>query len=70
MWLARDEAHRSQNGFGDKMHEKTGELSYGFSSNRRDASALDTRLSALACLIRFTLSGRLGRGFSRGGGGR
>jgi len=32
-----DEAHRSQYGFGGKMHEKTGEMSYGFASNLRDA---------------------------------
>ncbi len=32
-----DEAHRSQYGFGGKMNEKTGEMSYGFASNLRDA---------------------------------
>jgi hypothetical protein len=32
-----DEAHRSQYGFGGKVNEKTGEMSYGFPSNRRDA---------------------------------
>jgi type I restriction enzyme, R subunit len=32
-----DEAHRSQYGFGGKENEKTGEMSYGFASNLRDA---------------------------------
>jgi type I restriction enzyme, R subunit len=32
-----DEAHRSQYGFGAKVSEKTGEMSYGFASNLRDA---------------------------------
>ena len=32
-----DEAHRSQYGFGGKINEKTGEMSYGFASNLRDA---------------------------------
>jgi len=32
-----DEAHRSQYGFGAKVNPKTGELSYGFASNLRDA---------------------------------
>ncbi|MEQ1579178.1 MAG: type I restriction endonuclease subunit R [Steroidobacteraceae bacterium] len=32
-----DEAHRSQYGFGGKLNQKTGELSYGFASNLRDA---------------------------------
>ena len=32
-----DEAHRSQYGFGGKINEKTGEISYGFASNLRDA---------------------------------
>ena len=32
-----DEAHRSQYGFGGKVNEKTGEMSYGFASNLRDA---------------------------------
>ena len=32
-----DEAHRSQYGFGSKVNEKTGEISYGFASNLRDA---------------------------------
>ena len=32
-----DEAHRSQYGFGDKVNEKTGEMSSGFASNLRDA---------------------------------
>jgi type I restriction enzyme R subunit len=32
-----DEAHRSQYGFGGKVNEKTGEISYGFASNLRDA---------------------------------
>jgi type I restriction enzyme R subunit len=32
-----DEAHRSQYGFGSKVNEKTGEMSYGFASNLRDA---------------------------------
>jgi type I restriction enzyme R subunit len=32
-----DEAHRSQYGFGAKLNEKTGEMSYGFASNLRDA---------------------------------
>jgi type I restriction enzyme, R subunit len=31
-----DEAHRSQYGFGGKVNEKTGEMSYGFASNLRD----------------------------------
>ena len=31
------EAHRSQYGFGGKVNEKTGEMSYGFASNLRDA---------------------------------
>lgn len=32
-----DEAHRSQYGFGGKVNEKTGEMSYGFASNLRNA---------------------------------
>ncbi len=32
-----DEAHRSQYGFGGKVNERTGEMSYGFASNLRDA---------------------------------
>uniref|UniRef100_UPI00286C57D7 type I restriction endonuclease subunit R n=1 Tax=Gemmatimonas sp. TaxID=1962908 RepID=UPI00286C57D7 len=32
-----DEAHRSQYGFGGKVNEKTGEMTYGFASNLRDA---------------------------------
>jgi type I restriction enzyme R subunit len=32
-----DEAHRSQYGFGGKVNEQTGEMSYGFASNLRDA---------------------------------
>ena len=32
-----DEAHRSQYGFGGKVNEKTGEMSYGFASNLRTA---------------------------------
>jgi type I restriction enzyme R subunit len=32
-----DEAHRSQYGFGGKVNKKTGQLSYGFASNLRDA---------------------------------
>lgn len=32
-----DEAHRSQYGFGGKVNEKTGQMSYGFASNLRDA---------------------------------
>jgi type I restriction enzyme R subunit len=32
-----DEAHRSQYGFSGKVNEKTGEMSYGFASNLRDA---------------------------------
>jgi len=32
-----DEAHRSQYGFGGKVNEKTGEMSYGFANNLRDA---------------------------------
>ncbi|MBK9447519.1 MAG: type I restriction endonuclease subunit R [Betaproteobacteria bacterium] len=32
-----DEAHRSQYGFGGRVNEKTGEMSYGFASNLRDA---------------------------------
>ncbi len=32
-----DEAHRSQYGFGGKVHTQTGEMSYGFASNLRDA---------------------------------
>jgi type I restriction enzyme R subunit len=32
-----DEAHRSQYGFGGKLNEKTGAISYGFASNLRDA---------------------------------
>ncbi|QNI70298.1 type I restriction endonuclease subunit R [Cyanobium sp. NS01] len=32
-----DEAHRSQYGFGAKVNEKTGEMSYGFASNLREA---------------------------------
>jgi type I restriction enzyme, R subunit len=32
-----DEAHRSQCGFGGKVNERTGEMSYGFASNLRDA---------------------------------
>ena len=32
-----DEAHRSQYGFGGKVNEKTGEMSYGFARNLRDA---------------------------------
>ena len=32
-----DEAHRSQYGFGGKVNDKTGVMSYGFASNLRDA---------------------------------
>jgi type I restriction enzyme R subunit len=32
-----DEAHRSQYGFGGKVNEKSGVMSYGFASNLRDA---------------------------------
>lgn len=32
-----DEAHRSQYGFAGKVNQKTGEMSYGFASNLRDA---------------------------------
>ena len=32
-----DEEHRSQYGFGGKVNEKTGAMSYGFASNMRDA---------------------------------
>ncbi len=32
-----DEAHRSQYGFGGRVNEKTGQMSYGFASNLRDA---------------------------------
>ncbi len=32
-----DEAHRSQYGFGGKVNPQTGEMSYGFASNLRDA---------------------------------
>jgi type I restriction enzyme R subunit len=32
-----DEAHRSQYGFGGKVNPRTGEMSYGFASNLRDA---------------------------------
>jgi type I restriction enzyme, R subunit len=32
-----DEAHRSQYGFGGRVNEKSGEMSYGFASNLRDA---------------------------------
>jgi type I restriction enzyme R subunit len=32
-----DEAHRSQYGFSGRVNEKTGEMSYGFASNLRDA---------------------------------
>ena len=32
-----DEAHRSQYGFGGKVNQMTGEMSYGFASNLRDA---------------------------------
>jgi len=32
-----DEAHRSQYGFGARVNEKTGELTYGLASNLRDA---------------------------------
>jgi type I restriction enzyme R subunit len=32
-----DEAHRSQYGFGGKVNEKTGAMSYGFASNLREA---------------------------------
>ncbi len=35
--VVADEAHRSQYGFGGKVNEKTGEMSYGFASNLRDA---------------------------------
>ena len=31
--MIADEAHRSQYGFGGKVNEKTGEMSYGFASN-------------------------------------
>ena len=31
--VVADEAHRSQYGFGGKVDEKTGEMSYGFASN-------------------------------------
>jgi type I restriction enzyme R subunit len=38
VWRAfADEAHRSQYGFGGKVNEKTGKMSYGFASNLRDA---------------------------------
>ncbi len=37
MVVIADEAHRSQYGFGGKVNEKTGEMSYGFASNLRDA---------------------------------
>ena len=36
MVLIADEAHRSQYGFGGRVNEK-GEMSYGFTSNLRDA---------------------------------
>ena len=32
-----DEAHRSQYGFAGKLHEKTGEIAYGFARHLRDA---------------------------------
>ena len=32
-----DEAHRSQYGFGGRVNERTGKMSYGFASNLRDA---------------------------------
>jgi type I restriction enzyme R subunit len=32
-----DEAHRSQYGFGGRVNERTGEMSYGFAGNLRDA---------------------------------
>ena len=35
--VVADEAHRSQYGFGGKVNDKTGEMSYGFASNLRDA---------------------------------
>jgi type I restriction enzyme R subunit len=35
--VVADEAHRSEYGFGGKVNEKTGEMSYGFASNLRDA---------------------------------
>ncbi len=34
---AADAEHRSQYGFGGKVYEKAGELSYGFVGNLRDA---------------------------------
>jgi len=55
-----DEAHRSQYGFGGKVNEKTGEMSYGFASNLRDALRLpsprvghvDVDLDAVAVGVR------------------
>ena len=44
-----DEAHRSQYGFGGKVNEKSGVISYGFASNLRDALPN-------ASFIGFTLS--------------
>ena len=35
--MIADEAHRSQYGFGGKVNERTGEMSYGFAGNLRDA---------------------------------
>jgi hypothetical protein len=35
--LTANVAHRSEYGFGGKVNEKTGEMSYGFASNLRDA---------------------------------
>ena len=37
IFVIADEAHRTQYGFGGKVNEKTGELSYGFASNLRDS---------------------------------
>ncbi|HWL64261.1 MAG TPA: type I restriction endonuclease subunit R [Steroidobacteraceae bacterium] len=37
MVVIADEAHRSQYGFGGKVNENTGKMSYGFASNLRDA---------------------------------
>jgi type I restriction enzyme R subunit len=37
IFVVADESHRSQYGFGGKVNEKTGEMSYGFASNLRDA---------------------------------
>ena len=37
IFVIADEAHRTQYGFGGKVNEKTGELSYGFASKLRDS---------------------------------